>query len=174
MSHILDRFTHTAPFPPEKYPNGTLFPRTFGQSLFREIPLTRDCSNGGVPNEYCACAVPRKLDVNDTLLVTAAEASVKYINTFLAAHHQCVPLRLSRVTSGAVKTLNAAGSVISVYVVSFTTEPGQFLFESNVKNNSGAQVGSDIVRMNKISKAESSCIKNPSLEGFCYCSNSVL
>ena len=179
MSHILDRFTHTPPLPLEKDSNGTLYPRKFGQSLFREVPLSRDCSNSGIKDEYCPCVVPQKIDSNDTRLVGAAEASVKYINTFLSAEAQCVPLRLSHVNSGAV-TKQTAG-VTSLYVVSFTTEPGDFLFESNVKYSSSGspgqgsfQVGPEILRMNKMSKPDYSCIRHAWLEKFCYCKNSVL
>ena len=191
MSHVLDTFTNTTQLPLEKSRNGTIFHRKYGQSLFSEIPLTRDCASAGVLDDFCACVVPTKVATSDTTLIRAAEAAVEYINTFLPT--QCAPFRLSRVISGAIKAQNFTNFNVNKailnsnvaetvllhpsYIVAFTTNPGEFLFESNVKYDSSGkqsqgsfQVGTEILRMNKIS-TDVSCIHSAYLERFCYCKN---
>jgi hypothetical protein len=65
--------------------------------------------------------------------------------------------------------------VSSTYIVAFSTEPGTFLFESNVNYHSldseaeGVfKVSTDLLRMNKIS-TDVSCVRDGTLEKFCYC-----
>ena len=194
MSQVLDTFANSPPLPPQKSKNGTIYPMKYGQSLFTEVPLTRECQNAGVSDGYCACVIPKKLPANDTQLIKAAEAAVKHINKFIP--RQCAPLELQRVIAGAVKaknqlnedltgpTMKISNSTVPglsmTYIVAFSTKPGDFLFESNVnyysskngRSDSRAdgvfRVSTDLLRMNKIS-TDVSCVRDGYLEKFCYC-----
>jgi len=142
-------------------------PQTKGQSLFHEIPEERKCSDleTGIPNVYCACVVPKKVEVNDSFLVSSAEAVINYLNKILPP--QCEPLTLSLVTGGAViKRKNST----STYVVTFTTEPGNFLLEASVEvqGSQSFQVSENILRLNKMTR-DASCAKNNVLQLYCYC-----
>lgn len=142
--------------------------RTFGESLVGgPISSSRRCEDAGVGVNYCACVPPRKIDASDPTLILAAEAAVKYLNNNVPLS-VCEGARLDRVVAGALMA-NDKGDDKPTYVVSFYTEPGQFLFEATVELvNSSFKITTDLLRMNKIVRS-ASCVKTSLLERYCYC-----
>jgi hypothetical protein len=142
--------------------------RKFGESLLSHISPSRSCGEAGIKINYCACVPPTKLDTTDPLVLGAVGAALKYLNEVVPSS-QCAEASLQRVVAGAVM-FNGKGHD-PTYVVSFYTNPGQFMFEATVDyyENSGAfNVTTDLLRMNKIVRS-ASCVDTSLLERYCYC-----
>jgi hypothetical protein len=179
MKHIIDAFSENdSTF---KNPANSASVQ-LGQSLFKEIPLERKCIDAGITDNFCACFVPKRLELNDSRLEKSAMEAVNWINERLKeADGSCVPLRLENVVAGG--SLEKAGEGMTL-IVAFETSPGGFLFEASVsmlesKNNvtnannidvdlSVYKMIGEVLRMNKIN-TDVSCVRNDFLEKLCYC-----
>lgn len=172
MSHVLDAYSSR-----EKEADGRGQPPKFdttrarGQSLFVPISPLRRCSDAGVKTNFCACLPPKKVNASDPLVLQAAVEAVKYLNSVIPKT-KCVPVVLDRVVAAAVMQ---NGATEGTYLVTFYTNPGQFMFEATVDfGQSGAKgqvwfnVTTDLLRMNKISRP-ADCVETSLLERYCYC-----
>ena len=72
-----------------------------GHSLLRRLPANRTCADVGVPNEYCACAREREIDVNAPIVKRAALALVTHVNTLLESATSAMPTLMAATTKTA-------------------------------------------------------------------------
>jgi len=165
MNDILLTFTSTTSFLDGITRDNEQVPRVYGQSLFKPVPSSRTCQDAGVTINFCACFPPKKLNSEDLLLKSAAEAAISYLNVILPT--QCAKLKLSVVTAGAIME----NKDLRTFVVTFIAVPGEFLFEATVDYDSKISnytVSTDLLRMNKIQR-DVSCVNTSLLERYCYC-----
>jgi len=151
-------------------------PRSYGNSLFTPISSHRSCSDAGIKVNYCACLPPKKVDEGDQRITLSAEAAVNYLNDILPS--QCARTKLDRVVAGAVMAnddddSSRKGEEEGTYLVTFYTNPGQFLFEATVEfklttNELKFNVTNELLRMNKIVRP-ATCVHTAALERYCYC-----
>jgi len=101
---------------------------------------------------------------------------VNYLNDILPS--QCARTKLDRVVAGAVMAnddddSSRKGEEEGTYLVTFYTNPGQFLFEATVEfklttNELKFNVTNELLRMNKIVRP-ATCVHTAALERYCYC-----
>jgi hypothetical protein len=80
----------------------------------------------GIPDEFCVCHPLYEVSLSDPSLHLAAVKAVNTLNSDLLNGTQCSPLKLTKVTAGAVKEKGVGGSVKD-YIVGFVTSPGAYL-----------------------------------------------
>lgn len=138
----------------------------YGQSLLDEVPENRTCEQAGVTVNFCACSRPNVLDTKDKKVVGAMEAAIKHLKLLLPLD-KCSEPTLKQILSAGY--LSLPGKL--VYLITFITNPGDFVFEVNVEfdeNRQAYAINTDFLRMNKISRTVD-CVKDPLLERYCYC-----
>ena len=149
-------------------------------SLFREIPPERSCVQAGIDIHWCACQELKSLPLNDSVVQKASVKLVDTINSITSAFRNiCQLLSLSQTVKAAIYTPRKDMFVTKKSEVHFSitvrTMPGIGLFESTMKYNTLLEqftvLKQDISRINAYGN-QSSCIveTDPSLRGFCYCS----
>lgn len=149
-----------------------------GQSLLTPISPNRTCSDARITVNFCACIPPKKVDTSDPSIHLAAEEAVKYLNSVLPS--QCARAELDTVIAGAVMledSDNVKDKANGTFIITFFTNPGQFLFEATVdftktmtgpKDHYSFAVTPDLLRMNKIVRS-ADCVDTSVLERYCYC-----
>lgn len=137
----------------------------YGQTLFQPVPENRSCSDAGVPEGYCACSEPQSLNVSDPQVLTAVNVALQYIIKMLPK--ECEIPELAEVVEAK---FFVTPKDYNVYIVTFITNPGHFMFEGTVKQDEKGElvVANDVLRMNKIVR-KALCITIPLLERYCYC-----
>ncbi|KAK6968527.1 hypothetical protein BgiMline_028406 [Biomphalaria glabrata] len=167
-----------------------------GISLFKEIPVERDCSHANISNHWCGCLNWDSLPVDDDKVLAAANTAIEFINNLTSEYRPlCAELNLEAVTlasrvmpnkdmlkfkqssdfDGRVAefTENADNATV-LYQVTFSTEPGHGQFEVTVTyspiTEEMAVVEKEISRINEYGSAPA-CImdKNRQLRQYCYC-----
>ncbi|GFR73683.1 hypothetical protein ElyMa_003873700 [Elysia marginata] len=134
--------------------------RNRGISLFKKIPIERECKHADIRNHWCACLDWRKIEnpETDTDGQRALQTAVGFINNLTEPHRDlCARLEIEKVTSGQVlqanedflkfsKALNKDGRLpildqksksnmrerLDLYQMTFMTKPGKGLFEVTV------------------------------------------
>ena len=152
-----------------------------GISLFREIPLERNCLHAGIDAHWCACQNWKALPTNDSLVQNASLKLVATINSITDDFRKlCQQLSLSQIIRAGVyipsenmlpEEKKASWNEV-YYSVTIRVTPGKGMFEATLKYDTQF-----IVRKNDISRidaygSQSQCIlqSNPSLLRYCYCS----
>ncbi len=176
LVHILDTFTDVGDIPDSKAFEGEAIPRKFGHTFFEEVSISRKCPEAGVSDNLCACVAPRRLQTNNSNVISAANKAISHINKQLPK--VCAQLKLHKVTAGGViedpdqsVSTNSNSTNFVTYVIAFETSPGEFLFEATVESNPKLQsykIAGELLRMNKIT-TDVSCVKNDFLEKICFC-----
>lgn len=82
LTHIMTTFSTSGAMQTEKSRRSTSTSRG-GLSFFRPIPSDRKCSDAGIPENFCACEIPQKLEVRDPRLVSAALVALSELNNRL-------------------------------------------------------------------------------------------
>uniref|UniRef100_A0A915K925 Uncharacterized protein n=1 Tax=Romanomermis culicivorax TaxID=13658 RepID=A0A915K925_ROMCU len=78
----------------------------FGKSLFRPVSENRQCTEAGIPQEYCVCE--REISIpepyNDRLVISAAKHLINYLNDQLLASYAniCAKLTLKRINNANI------------------------------------------------------------------------
>ncbi|XP_050513171.1 uncharacterized protein LOC126888815 [Diabrotica virgifera virgifera] len=145
-----------------------------GISLLRGISEYRTCEDTGIVSHWCTCQKSVELNVNNKTIKAVADFCVNHINDLLAAHSKCADLKLYRISSARVMehSQEITGDYqVSDYMLSFTTVPGNGLFEATVrymsKSKSYSIVGS-ISRLNLYGE-QSACVSDYKLKLYCFC-----
>lgn len=151
-------------------------------SFFHPVPVTRDCSNAGIPDWFCVCLTDQeKLSVDDERGVQAANAVVNHFNSnILRGLSQCATQELTAVDS-AVLFHHKQQLTENEYRVQimFRTQPGDGVFEAsvNVYTLDGVQVREvvgELLRINHYG-SQADCLpadlraNSTILRGVCYC-----
>lgn len=162
LLHVLKTFHPGAPEVKKLLSNAR---HQFGQSLFDEVPENRTCDDAGISVNFCACSKPKPVDITNSKIIRAAKVSVKHLKSKLPLD-KCEEPSLKSILSASV--LDLAGK--PVYVITISTDPGEFLFEVNVEEyeNEKFVINTDLLRMNKISRP-ANCVTDALLERYCYC-----
>jgi Protein of unknown function (DUF229) len=72
---------------------------TKGISLFDEIPVTRTCTDAGIPEEFCCCLQPQPVK-DDKLINTICDFIIETLNSFIEpVKNDCYKLSLLRLVS---------------------------------------------------------------------------
>jgi hypothetical protein len=175
LNQILGTFSGLPP-PQDALANATGKPikRKHRYSFFEEVPDSVSCQEMGISDEFCVCHPLYEVSLSDSNLHLAAVQAVNTLNSDLLNGTQCSPLKLTKVTAGAVKGKGVGGSVKD-YIVGFVTSPGSFLFEAvveySVPDASFSSSLAKIMRSSKMNPNHIKCLKDTKLELFCYCSN---
>ncbi|XP_072394029.1 uncharacterized protein [Diabrotica undecimpunctata] len=145
-----------------------------GISLLKKISEYRTCEDIGIVSHWCTCQKSIAVDINNKTIKAVADFSVNYINKLLSAYSQCAHLKLNSISSARVMehSKEIIGDLqVSDYMLSFTTVPGNGLFEATVRYSSEFKsysiVGS-ISRLNLYGK-QSACISDYELKLYCFC-----
>lgn len=140
-----------------------------GQSLFREVPLTRSCDDAGIPEWYCVCSQDEeKLENSDPLAIKTAHFVVNYINDLLKNISACETLGLQQVHRAVKKRK------IVIIHITFSVKPSNGLFESTVSFKNNLFEMNDLQRINPYGN-QAKCIsteilaKNSLYKATCYC-----
>ncbi|XP_046407884.1 uncharacterized protein LOC124172481 isoform X2 [Ischnura elegans] len=141
--------------------------------LSQVVPLNRTCSDAAVPNKWCACAKRSTISVDDPDVAKASMAAVKYINYKLFNNKECARLKMESIVAAhhlSIKTQAKERNVIKLLEVTFTTVPGEAIFEaSTLKNKDGGFfLQFDPNRLNSYGN-QSSCVTEAKLKLYCFC-----
>jgi len=189
LSHILDTFSNTTEEPAAgfwAFPNEVT--RSYGQSLFKTIPSTRQCREIKISEPYCPCAFPVKLPADDIFIQLGAHEAIRKINSMIP--DQCAQLQIKKLLGGAVLSkINEETSDEVDYVVKFVTSPGDFVLEVRFKRkkrrksvksgNKGKrhdlsqfdfEVDQEVQRLTKFN-TDVSCIEGGLQQLYCFCKN---
>ncbi|XP_072395594.1 uncharacterized protein [Diabrotica undecimpunctata] len=157
--------------------NNSTVNKSRGVSLLREISGYRSCEDAGIVSHWCTCQPSVNVDIKNKTIETVANFTVSYINSHLSAYSRCANLTLNSVLSARIMENSMDGMAITDnyqvvdYTLSFTTVPGNGLFEATIRYISKVKkysiVGS-ISRLNLYGK-QSSCISDYKLKLYCYC-----
>lgn len=148
-----------------------------GVSLFERVDPLRTCVDALVPNSYCLCSSKEAMneltyfnETNHTFNETG-ELLVTFVNSLTNEYRsRCALFRLDHIKS-VLKT--SYTSSILLYSVQFVLQPGDSVFEANLRlNNRKLEVYEN--KVNRLSKYrnQSRCIATSTtrhLLGFCYC-----
>lgn len=142
-----------------------------GYSLLEPVPEDRSCKDAGIPEGYCACGQPKSMNLSAPVVMKAANVALQYIIDMLPK--ECAVPSLKQVLDAK---FFVTPKKYTVYIITFSTDPGEFMFEGTVKdekNGGGGNeiklvVANDVLRMNKIVR-KADCIREPLLERYCYC-----
>ncbi|KAF0289114.1 hypothetical protein FJT64_012562 [Amphibalanus amphitrite] len=119
-----------------------------GLSLFAPVPEPRSCRDAGVDPAWCTCRRHVALPADHAVVVRAAVAAVRHIDTVLlrAARDRCARLGLLRVMSALLTVSEGGGPVqdteyslrgFDELTVQLMTAPGGAEFEATVRCYSG-------------------------------------
>ncbi|GFV65486.1 uncharacterized protein TNCV_1737231 [Trichonephila clavipes] len=165
-------------FATDNVPLGTtnMPPGVLGQSLFKEVPLTRTCENASIPVHYCTCENETPILDSDNRAVLAATATIRHINDLLkdggsTVAEDCAILTLKIIrTAHLVQTAEDSedDSGFKVRVV-IEAEPSGGIFEATtLVKDTEAKVLVEVSRINPYGD-QSNCIKHVILRKYCYC-----
>lgn len=168
IDKILRTFTNIFDPPPDAIDRNTQedISRKHIQSFFDFIPKEK-CEDVGVPEACCACNSLENVQLNDTYLKKASVLAVTYINKKLIA--ECVDLKVAKILQGGLKEMLEEKLI---YIVTFVTTPGDFVFEAEVnyfRRNSSFGKNPVVQRVNKVNSNFVTCLTSRTLELFCYC-----
>lgn len=145
-----------------------------GQSLFQPVPENRSCSESGIPEGYCACYPPSNANISDPRVTRAAKVGLEYVAKSLSGE-ACSPLTLNEIKRAKMYTIREKTNLRSVFVVTFVTEPGKFLFEATVRQPlkeadgvGGMVLTSPVTRVDKMTR-KADCVESAQLQKYCYC-----
>lgn len=153
----------------------------YGKSLLRKIPMSRTCSDIGIPPIYCACSSYKKINSSDVMVKNASVFVVSKVNNFLKdVKDLCTKLTLKE-TMRAQKTvvnekfIAEKHTKIVDYVVTVKVNPSKAIFEAGVRYNHDTKnmtlLGS-ISRLNKYA-GQSDCLRKKKntliTERYCFC-----
>jgi hypothetical protein len=148
-------------------------------SFFEEIPEWISCAELGIPDTYCACYSLEQVELNDGLIISAAQRAMDWINTKVLGNSPCAELQVEKLTAGAVMDKTRKGQDWSSghdkvlrYIVGFLANPGQILVEAEVNYFTGNKsFGSNpnVQRASKINQEHVKCVRDSKVELFCYC-----
>lgn len=140
-----------------------------GQSLFKEIPLTRDCEEAGIPAWYCICNEDEeKLSPDHPIALRSANTVISDINHLLKNYSSCAKLYLNGINQ-AVKKIKK-----DIIHVTFSAKPSNALFEATVNISNKTYRVVNIQRINPYG-SQASCLgkdilsKNTLYKATCYC-----
>jgi len=172
INQILDEYTNTTTIPDVNNRNTKeVIPKKFKNSLFKLLSENWNCEDVGVSDTFCACYPLLKVEPEDEYLKTAAVKAIDYVNEFLP-DDKCDTLMLKMVVGGAmIDNTNHKTNKRITYIVSFTSNPGDFLFEADIDyfpNNKTFSQPTNVLRTSKIN-TDVSCVPDRNLEQFCYC-----
>ncbi|XP_069676617.1 uncharacterized protein [Periplaneta americana] len=165
-------------------------------SLFKQIPLERTCADAYIEPHWCACLDWQEINLQDRMVVKAAETFVDFINKLTESNRDiCADLHLERIQwaarlvpneglmrfhknadiDGFVADLSAHTVVTQeVYQLKVSTMPGGGLFEVSMKydvtDGSFAVKISDVSRINRYGSA-AHCVEHSQhhLRPYCFC-----
>lgn len=148
-----------------------------GQSLFVKVPLNRTCKSAGVPQHYCACEETEEINPNNKEAQKAANFVLKTINDGLKNFPLCAQLKLNEITGARMGKPNNSTKpkrdtgIVHRYQVTFTTKPGDAVFEATVRKDNGEfKISSEASRINKYGN-QSHCINDFIYRKYCYCND---
>ena len=161
--------------------------KTIGSSLFRKLPLNRNCEEIGIPENFCPCYVSQVHNKDDHISGEIADFVVQEINKVLkpVANH-CVIYELAsiddiqRIMPKFQEIIVKANSFNSFlhsssvqeddrYSIVIKTSPGDAIFEALVsKTQEGYTLIGRITRSSKYGKT-SECMTDKYLRELCLC-----
>ncbi|XP_030383263.1 uncharacterized protein LOC115630748 [Scaptodrosophila lebanonensis] len=141
-----------------------------GISLFLPIPELRTCALAHINETFCPCNTIREISIDDANVQRAARFMVRFINQLLQSHTLCHKLKLKRVLNSyeymwRIKAENQDYDI----KVQAETVPGLAKFEGTVRFSSYSMALTGPIERINIYGNQSSCIRNHSLEPYCYC-----
>lgn len=138
-----------------------------GQSLLEPLPESRDCGAASIPEGYCACIAPLQIPVTNDVVTASVKVALNHLRNLLP--NSCETPVLVEITT-AKYFVTPVGT--GVYIITFVTDPGAFLFEATIKTQSNSvkdlQLANDILRVNKMDRV-ANCVPDPLWEKYCYC-----
>ena len=150
-----------------------------GQSLLQEVPHGRSCQDASILPFWCACVRdnPNTFSKKDPIALEAAEQAVAYVNGLLGWHtNQCRKVMLNSIIDFTYIGDGFAfknGHPGHIYRLTLTLDPGNvtYVVQIALDKKTNRPWCCDWQYIKRISKynLESECVKNPFLEGYCYC-----
>lgn len=145
------------------------------QSLFSEIPKQRSCDDAAISLHYCTCTSFTPTDVNNDLVVGAANYILKELDKILlnqkAFTQKCAKYKLNKIMSSSVsKDVNRYKK--EFVIVMLKTKP-EAVFEATVSITNGLfsnnfVLEGDISRLDFYSP-HSKCVHDAYLKKYCFC-----
>jgi hypothetical protein len=156
------------------------------QSIFKELPYNRSCSEAQIEQHWCTCTAYSTIDKKDNLVKQAVKYVINYINTELEKNARmpnstkplCAQLKLKSIISAKRSTQEEAEvkDFLVSYLLVFDVSPSSAKFESTVTyfphlnaKNEKFEVTGSISRLNEYS-TQSACVNTDYLKKYCYCS----
>ena len=135
-----------------------------GISLFKEIPLERNCKHAGIPDEFCVCVEIVNTNVSSKIVDRLSKSLLDHVIEKAKNHSSlCHKLDLDEV-------VNTIQLKETFYKMTIKTKPGGALFEGNLemsKENKVNVVG-NVNRVN-LYRGTAECIDDMKTFPFCYC-----
>ncbi|XP_037732918.1 uncharacterized protein LOC119563522 [Drosophila subpulchrella] len=162
LRHILELNT-----PPEGLPRPEGCPTC--HSVFEEMDWSRNCSQAGIADHWCACDTFSKIPTTEPSARSMSTQLVEAINRFMAGirgAERCRRLKVDRISS-----VQRRGNS-DQYLIQLTVQPGSAIFEATVKWDASA--GMISIRVPSISRldsyfAMSHCSSVKETKKFCIC-----
>ncbi|XP_016961569.1 uncharacterized protein LOC108032218 [Drosophila biarmipes] len=162
LRHILELDT-----PTEKLPHPEGCPTC--HSVFEEMAWSRNCSQAGIEDHWCACDTFSKVPTTDPSARSMSTQLVEAINQFVAGKkgtRRCRRLKVDRISSVQQRGTS------DQYLIQLTVQPSSAIFEATVKWDASAGVIS--IRVPSISRLDSyygtsHCSSVKETKKFCIC-----
>lgn len=147
-----------------------------GISLFLNIPDNRTCATANISAHWCTCQTSIEVNLNDSIVVRAANFIVNRIHNLLEGFKACAKLKLNSILDARLmKTDNYLknDSMLHDYTLIIQTFPGGGQFEATVRcfscnENDPFQITGTISRINLYGN-QSNCITDFHLKLYCFC-----
>ncbi|KAG5678026.1 hypothetical protein PVAND_007734 [Polypedilum vanderplanki] len=176
LKHILELSGRVDPQPPA-------LSCTECQSIFKELPWNRSCSEAQIEQHWCTCTAYSSIDKKDNLVKQAVKYVINYINIELEKNARmpnstkplCAKLKLKSIISSKKSSQSEeveTKDFLVSYLLIFDVSPSNAKFESTVTYNikkDKFEVTGSISRLNEYS-TQSACVNTDYLKKYCYCS----
>lgn len=152
------------------------------QSIFKEMPWNRGCSEAGIEAHWCACATYTSIDKKDPVVKKAVKFVIDSINKELekkarspnstkplCAHMYLKSISLAK--QSELQTSNSSSSYVD-YLLMFDVSPSNAKFESTVRSyqspKGSFEITGSISRLNQYA-SQSECVTTDYLKKYCFC-----
>ncbi|XP_054718470.1 LOW QUALITY PROTEIN: uncharacterized protein LOC129227876 [Uloborus diversus] len=162
----------------------------YGKSLFREIPLERNCKTAYILPHWCVCHDYRKMSTDEILSIRAANSLLEKVNNLTHPYRNVcaflkidkvldvrasipitVMLKLDELKYSGDENFIVYGEKTNPYVellVTVKANPGGAEFESTIRSFRDRSEVLGVSRINKYGN-QGDCVNDSDLQKYCYC-----
>ncbi|KAJ8968396.1 hypothetical protein NQ317_007789 [Molorchus minor] len=144
------------------------------QSLLKPVPLSRTCSQCGIPQAYCTCSTYEQINKNEPIVLEASKYFIGRLNekvqSYGNASRGCSVYFLNKVSHARSLVIKSKSEQNVMVVVETNPEA---IFEATVKVTYDKYYNStfSLLEVNRLDRyaPKTFCVKDSPVQIYCYC-----